>query len=60
MKNKQESNVKNTYKTKTYKLLNSFAYQMTHKSDHQMLESIKYKKAHIQLRAIHQLSQPNA
>ena len=44
LKNKQNSNVKNTCKIKTYKLLNYLAYQMTHKSGHQMLESIKIQK----------------
>ena len=52
LKNKQNSNVKNTYKTKTFKLLHSLAYQMTHKSGHQMLGSIKYKNTHIQVRTI--------
>ena len=54
LKNKQENNVKNTGKTKICKLLHSSAYQMTHKSDHQMLKSIKYKKVHTQVRAIYQ------
>ena len=53
-------NVKNTCKTKACKLLHASVYQMTHKSGYQMLESIKYKKTHTQVRAIHQSSQPNA
>ena len=53
LKDKQENNIKNTCKTKTCKLLNFPAYQMTHKSGHQILESIKYKKTHTQVRAFH-------
>ena len=52
--------MKNTCKTKTCKLFHSSAYQMTNKSGHQMLESLKYKKTHTRVKAIYQPSQPTA